>query len=235
MKNLMLNSLKAACVITAVTALAVFTARAQAQQTTTGTAGDHAAKSFIKQAFRDNQTEIDLAAIGAAKAQNADLKALCEQLQKDHREANQELQSIAQKYGVAEEQTTRSEREVNKFEKETSGPEFDKQFATEMLKSHRKGIAKFENAAAKLQEADVKQYAEKMLPKLREHFQQTEKVARAVGVDQSTISSIVNETPGAVGGASDTHESDAGVGSRDKTDKDAGARQPDQTTPPPQP
>jgi predicted outer membrane protein len=80
----------------------MFTARAQAQQTTTGTPGDHAAKSFIKQAFRDNQTEIDLAAIGAAKAQNADLKALCEQLQKDHREANQDLQPIAQKYGVAE-------------------------------------------------------------------------------------------------------------------------------------
>jgi uncharacterized protein (DUF305 family) len=102
---------------------------------------------------------------------------------------------------------------VSKVRKgKAAGPEFDKKFATDMLKDHQKAISKFEKAASKLQEADVKQYAETMLPKLREHLQKAETVARQVGVDQSTISSYT-KTSGGLGGTSDTQESTTGTGS----------------------
>lgn len=233
--------------ITTITGLAAFAAGAADSTTTTGTAGygtttasdqsvkgEHSAKSFIKEAYRDNQMEIDMANIGISKAQNADLKSFCEQLQKDHTQANTELQPIAAKYGVAEEQSKMRQHEVNKFEKESSGPDFDKKFATEMLKGHQKDIAKFEKAASKLQETDVKQYAETMLPKLREHLQRAATVAQAVGVDQSTISSAMSKAA-AVGGTSEAQESTTGAGTSGKLDQGAGARDLQPTTPKSQP
>src|SRR5260221_607725 len=173
MTKTIFNTLKTACIITTVTGLTALGTRAADSTTTTttttpGTAtsessshslmGEHSAKSFIKQAFKDNQMEINMAQVGQTKGQNADLKTFCELLQKDHTKANQDLQPIAQKYGVAEDASKLHEREVNKFEKETSGAEFDKKFATEMLKAHQKAIKQFEHAASKLQEPDVKQY-----------------------------------------------------------------------------
>jgi putative membrane protein len=243
MRKAILKTLKSACVITTVTGLTAFAVQAaEDSQTTTGTsgyqtgtqstAGEHSAKSFIKQAFQDNQTEIDLANVGMSKAQNAELKSFCQQLQQDHTQANKDLQPLAQKYGVNEQPSRFGERTVNKFEKETSGAEFDKKLATDLLKNHQKDITKFERASAKLQEPDVKQYADTLLTKLREHMQHAEAVARAVGVDQSTISSAMSKTP-AVGGTGETEESGAGAGTSGKTDQGSGSKQlqQDSTTP----
>jgi putative membrane protein len=228
-KKAMLNTFRNACILTTITGLTALSARAADSTTTTATPNgasayettgrsapaDHTAKGFIKEAYRDNQMEIDMAGVGVTKAQNPDLKAFCQQLQEDHTKANQELQPIAQKYGVTENASMR-EREVNKFEKETAGADFDKKFATEMIKDHQKAIKKFERAASKLQEADVKQYAENMLPKLREHLQKAETVAAAVGVDQSTISSL-RRNSSSVGGTTEEENTQTGTGTSGKT------------------
>jgi len=242
MRKAMLKTLKSACIITTVTGLTAFTVQAaDDQQTTTGTSGyqagtqsatgDHSAKSFIKQAFQDNQTEIDLANAGITKAQNPELKSFLQQIQQDHSQANKDLQPLAQKYGVNEQPSRFGERTVSKFEKESGGPDFDKKLATEILKEHQKNITKLERASTKLQEADVKQYADNLLSKMREHMQHAESVARAVGVDQSTISSIMSKTP-AVGGTSETEQSGAGTGTSGKTDQGSGSKQlqPNSTT-----
>lgn len=246
MRKAMLKTLKQACVITTVTGLtAIAVQAADDPQTTTGTSGyqsgtqssssttgEHSAKSFIKQAYQDNQTEIDLANVGMSKAQNAELKSFCQMLQQDHTQANKDLQPLATKYNVTEQPSRFGEHAVSKFEKETAGPEFDKKLATELLKSHQKDISKFERASSKLQETDVKQFADTMLTKLREHLQHAETVAKAVGVDQSTISSIMSKAP-AVGGTSENEQSGAGTGTSGKTeDQGSGAKQlqPDSTT-----
>jgi len=229
MRKVMLKSLKTACVITTITGLSTLATQARDdQRTTTGTPGyqtgtptttvEHSAKSFIKQAFQDNQAEIDLANVGMTKAQNADLKSFSQQLVQDHSQANKDLQPIAQKYGVNEQPSRFAEHAANKFEKETPGPDFDKKFATEILKDHQKNIAKLERTSAKIQEADVKQYADMLLSKMREHLQHAETVAKAVGVDQSTISSVMSKTP-AVGGTSETEQSGVGAGTSGKTDQ----------------
>src|SRR6266478_5071405 len=85
------------------------------QTSTSSSTTDRAASRFIKDAARDNEMELSLAQVGAQKAENADLKSFCQKLQQDHTQANQELQPLAQKYGVTIEQTRSSEREANKF------------------------------------------------------------------------------------------------------------------------
>lgn len=235
MRRTMLKTVKTVCVLTTITGLAALTARAGDdpntttsttgnQATTESTTGDHADKSFIRQAFQDNQEEIDLGKAGLAKAQNPNLKQYCQMIETDHTQANNELQPLAQKYGINEKTSWRTEHVANKFEKETSGPEFDKKLVTEFLKDHQKDIAKFERAISKLQEPDVRQYAQNMLPKLREHLRKAGTVAQEVGVDQSTISSIMSKTP-AFGGTAETQESTTGTGTSGKTIQGSGAQQ----------
>lgn len=180
----------------------------------TAVKADHKTVSFLKEAARGNDLEIALAELGSRKAQNSELKSFCQMLQQDHTQAAQQLQPIAQKYGVAIDQSLKHKenREVTKLEKE-SGANFDREFATLMLKDHQKDIEKYQDAANKLQEADVKQYAQTILPKLREHFQHAETVAKAVGVDQSTISSYSKKVGEAMGGAGSEDKSSTGSGS----------------------
>jgi len=177
-----------------------------------GWKADHKTTAFLKEAARDNDAEIGLAEVGARQGQNADLKSYCEMLQKDHAQAKGNLEAISQKYGVDtnQAQARRENREVAKFEKLT-GTEFDQKFAEQILSDHQKRISKYNKAASELQAADVKQYAETMLPKLREHFQKASDIAKAVGVDPATISSITKKLP-AVGGTADSIQTIQGTG-----------------------
>lgn len=218
----MRKTLRNTLLITAVATMAAMTARADDQTTSGSTSthskGDSKTISFIKDAAKDNNMEVAMAEVGAQKATNPELKSFCQQLQQDHTQANQQLQPLAQKYGVSIEQPVKglAHHEMNKFEKEASGSKFDQDFATEMLKSHQKDIKKFEEASTNLQDADVKQYAQTMLPKLQQHFDRAVTVAKAVGVEQSTISSYSKKLPAGVGGTSDSDlDTTKGAGARD--------------------
>jgi putative membrane protein len=215
-----LHAIKGSVVATAIAGLTALTLQAQQGYTAgsvnqTGTSSDKAAAKFIKEAAWDNENEINLGQAGAQKAENADLKSYCEMVQKDHTQANNDLQPLAQKYGVTMETTHSSEREANKFEKETTGAKLDQKLATEFLKDHQKAIAQFEKASTQVMESDVKAYIDKELPKLRDHFQHAETVARAVGVSESTISSYSRKAA-AVGGTADEPGIQHGTGSQDQ-------------------
>jgi putative membrane protein len=217
--------------ITAVATMAAMTVRAADDQTTPGSPAtpskaDSKTISFIKDAAKDNNLEISMAEVGAQKATNPELKSFCQQLQQDHTQANLQLQPLAQKYGVSIEQPIKglAHHEMNKFEKEESGSKFDQDFATEMLKSHQKDIKKFQEASINLQDADVKQYAQTMLPKLQQHFDRAVTVAKAVGVEDSTISSYSKKLPAGVGGTTDSDvDTTKGAGARDQKNGASGS------------
>jgi putative membrane protein len=229
----MLNTIKGGLVATTIASLTALTLQVQAQQsysgsssssastTQAGTSTDRAAVRFIKEAARANESEIALGQAGAQKAEKADLKSFCQTMVQDHTLANNELQPLAQKYGVTIEPTRSTEWEANKFEKETPGVKLDQKLVTEFLKDHQKTIAQFEKAATQVTEPDVKEYIDKMLPKLREHFQHAETVARALGVSESTVSSYTRKTPGAVGGTAEEQGIQQGTGSKDLQEQNA--------------
>ncbi len=225
--------------------LAAFTLPVQARQeaspaigTETSLATNNKAENFIKQAARGNDLEISLAEVGLRKAQNADLKSLCQMIQTDHTKANQQLQPLAQKYNLSVDQTLKHDphRELTKFDKEATGSKFDQQLATEFLRDHQRDIAKFEKASAEIQAPDLKQYIDSTLPVLRKHFDKSQTVAQEVGVPQSTISEVVSKTPGAMGGTGDLQEQQTGQGAGLGTSKGAGGKalQQDKVGPSPQ-
>ena len=60
-----------------------------------------------------------------------------------------------------------------------SGADFDREFAQHEVKDHEKDIKKFEKETAKLKDADLKAWAEKQLPVLREHLAMAQKLSAA--------------------------------------------------------
>src|SRR5688572_20136012 len=55
---------------------------------------------FLKETIQGNNAEIALAEVASRQSQNAEVKQFAERIRKDHTEANQKLQPIAQKHGV---------------------------------------------------------------------------------------------------------------------------------------
>jgi putative membrane protein len=172
----------------------------------------HEGRSFIKEASEGNQGEIAMAQLAQQKSQSSEIKSLAQMIQNDHQQSQEKLQTIAQTHGVALDQglTWTQKREQGKLEK-LSGADFDQQYAKDMLEDHVNDLNSFQKAANKLQEADLKQFAEENITAMQKHLQHAETAAKAVGVDQATISSITSKAP-AMGGAGENNGMGHGAG-----------------------
>ncbi len=115
------------------------------------------------------------------KGSSSMVKDMGDKLIKDHTHNSDDLKSLASSRNLTlpaepnAKQKAQAE-ELNKLE----GASFDQAFSSALLKGHRKAIAMFETAA-KSSDVEVKAYAEKSLPVLKEH----EKMATS-GMGDST-------------------------------------------------
>ena len=137
--------------------------------------------TFVKNAGQGGQAEVALAKIAQEKASNAKVKAYAQMLQTDHEKANTELMSLAEQKSVtvpsgmsAKQNSTKSQLE------KLSGAAFDRAYINDMVMDHRTDIADFEKAASR-SDPDVKAFAAKTLPTLREHLKQAEEIQKEIG------------------------------------------------------
>jgi putative membrane protein len=156
----------------------------------------HRAKEFLEDAAQANQMEISLGDIALEKSQNKDVRDLAQMLRTDHQMNFTQLQPLARSHGVELDSALSflNQHTVNHLQK-ASDADFDKEYTTAMIKDHVVCIKSFDKAVADIQEQDVRQYAQNTLPTLRGHLMKAEKAARAVGVDQDKISSLLKELP----------------------------------------
>lgn len=123
-------------------------------------------KKFIKHAAKGNMMEVQMAEMAQQQAKSDDVKKVAEKIKGDHSDANKELMDLAEKKGVT------LPKEAPKMEK-MSGDNFDKEYLMAMKKDHEKDIAMFEkeaNDSGSGEDADVKAWAAKTLPTLKEHL-----------------------------------------------------------------
>jgi len=146
--------------------------------------------SFIKEAARGGQAEIQLGKMGAEKGQHSQIKQLGQRLEQDHSKANQELIPIAQKCGVnlPTDMSWMEKLETKNLESKT-GADFDKAFAEHTIKDHEKDIDRFQKALPDCKEPDLKAFIEKTLPVLRQHLQMARSAGSAVGLDEKILAS----------------------------------------------
>jgi len=175
--------------------------------TSTGTAS-RTDSNFIKEAVKGGQTEVKLGQLAADKSQNAEIKRFGERLVKDHSAANDELTRIAQIKGVdlakdMDRAGTAATKDVDKFSNKT-GADFDKAYIKHMVSDHKKDISKFEKESTQSNDPDLKAFAQKTLPTLREHLRMAEDIARSLGVDTASYSTSSDTSAAGAGATTST-------------------------------
>jgi putative membrane protein len=156
---------------------------------------------FIKQAAQANLAEVKEGKLGTRKAQNEQVKQFCQNMVTDHQNANQKLRPIAQREGVKISRSLDAEHKQQLSQlRKLKGADFDKEFATTALKGHAETIALFQREAQQGQDPAVKEYAQSMLPELQHHLDMAKNMAKNVGLDETSISSILKQFPEAIGG-----------------------------------
>lgn len=142
----------------------------------------HPDREFMRKAAEANFAEIEAGRLAAEKAENADVKAYGEHLVSDHTEAQQKLKELAQDEKVALPQgpDEAHRREMERL-RGLSGAAFDKAFTSRMVEDHKTAVSLFENASKQAKDEQVKAYAEKTLPALKEHLEKARDLNTQVG------------------------------------------------------
>jgi len=156
----------------------------------------HADREFLQFAAQANQTEIAMADVAEARSHNLAVKELAQMMRTDHQQNNAQLQVIVQSHLVAVDANLNAanQKALNRLQKANEA-DFDKDYTKCMLKDHVKAIATFDKLVSHTEQGDIRSYAQNTLPALRNHLRHSEDAARATGLDESTISSILKGLP----------------------------------------
>ena len=129
---------------------------------------DHA---FLKKAAEINLTEIQLGKIAEQRSSDPNIKKIAASIVKDHQEANRNLERLAASKGVTlpTEPSIWERRSISSLEGE-QGDKLNKEYLSLNQKGHEKALALFEKESARTQDPDIKAWAQKMVPSLREHL-----------------------------------------------------------------
>jgi putative membrane protein len=129
-------------------------------------------QDFINNAAKGNRAEVELGHMMATKATNRDVKQFAQQMVKDHTDALNQLQQLAQSKSLTLADGLPSDAEdlQQKLSKD-HGIQADKDYVKGMVEDHQKDVKDFQDASQNAKDPDVKQWAGKTLPTLQEHLQ----------------------------------------------------------------
>jgi putative membrane protein len=132
-------------------------------------------RDFIMDAAMGGMEEVELGKVAAQQGMSAEVKQFGQRMVDDHSQANSELMSLASSKGITlpTELDQKHRSEVTKLSG-MSGADFDREYTKMMVSDHRKDVSEFEKQSTKGTDADLKAFATKTLPTLREHLRMAE-------------------------------------------------------------
>lgn len=172
--------------LAATAALALAQSPVHAQATPPGSAASPAAaaarpniaaddRGFVMQAAAGGLAEVKLGEMAQRKGASEAVKRFGAQMVADHSKANDELKQVAAAKGLQppaalDQKHAAVAARLDKL----SGAEFDREYIRAMLDDHRQTVALFERQAAQGRDAELKAFAQKTLPTLRQHLTHAE-------------------------------------------------------------
>ena len=128
-------------------------------------------EAFIRAADQINLAEMKLGKVAGDHAASEVVKKFGERTVLDHSLMNKELRKITTKQGIASrEKLDAKHQELLEELSKLKGAAFDQAYTKDMVAGHEAAIKLFEFEANNGRDADVKAWAEKCLPTLREHL-----------------------------------------------------------------
>lgn len=125
---------------------------------------------FVVAAANGGMMEIESGKVASEKAASAEVKAFGSKMVADHTKASGELKTLATAKGLSLPASLGEDEKKHLDEMaKLSGAEFDKHYMDMMVNDHDKTVSMFEDAARNAKDAEIKAFAEKTLPVLKEH------------------------------------------------------------------
>ena len=142
--------------------------------------------TFLNEAAPGGRAEVELGSVALKQASSPEVKTFAQHMIDDHSKANHELDELATKKKVVlnKEQATEQKQAMDKLSKLRGGA-FDREYAKDMLEDHEKDVAKFQQVATNATDADVKAYAAKTPPTLRQHLEMAQARASSGSHDEA--------------------------------------------------
>ncbi len=120
-------------------------------------------RKFIQDAANGGVAEVADGKLAEEDGQSAEVKKIGARMVADHSKANNELVELAKKKGLSIDTSKGKSRNFNKAN-------FDRQYLASMERDHETDIKVFEKEASSGDDADIKKWAAKTLPTLKEHL-----------------------------------------------------------------
>ncbi len=137
---------------------------------------------FANNAAQGGLAEVEMGRLATQRAGDSSVREFGARMVADHSAANTELKGIASKKGMQLPVDVNSSQksEIDNLAK-MSGAEFDKEYMSAMVKDHEEDVKDFETQSKGGNDADIKMFAAKTLPTLREHLRMAQAAAQKVG------------------------------------------------------
>ena len=143
---------------------------------------DTAIVNFVTNAAKGGMMEVNSGKLAIKKGKSAAVKAYGARMVADHSKANAELKSIVAIKHWNIPQPAPTVVAPDAMLTSSTGTEFDKSYVNMMVKDHKKTIMLFEHAAATSPDAQLKAFATKTLPKLRQHYTSIQQIADKLNI-----------------------------------------------------
>jgi putative membrane protein len=139
-----------------------------------GDASDGGKKSdgFAKAAAQGGMAEVQMGKLATERGGSAVVKLFGQRMVDDHTKANMELNQLAARKNIQLPQELSADQKsmMDKLSK-LAGEDFDKQYVDMMVDDHEHDVAEFQTQSEKGDDPDVRAFAAKTLPTLRDHLQ----------------------------------------------------------------
>ncbi|RYZ18592.1 MAG: DUF4142 domain-containing protein [Chitinophagaceae bacterium] len=132
---------------------------------------------FLVEAASGGLMEVELGQLASQNAASADVKQFGQMMVTDHTKANNELKTLAASKNVTIPSTPGEDHQehINEVKAKT-GADFDKAYMRMMVEDHQEDVNEFEEAANKASDPEIKAFAAKHVPILRQHLQQAQAI-----------------------------------------------------------
>lgn len=127
---------------------------------------------FVQEAAKGGMMEVAKGKLAGQHASRDDVKQFAQRMVDDHTKASDELKSIAKGKNITlppDQPSAQDQAMLDKMGK-MDGAAFDRSYIADQVKDHEKTIALFEKEARSGKDAELKAFAEKTLPTLKDHL-----------------------------------------------------------------
>jgi putative membrane protein len=135
------------------------------------------AREFITTTAANGLAEVELGRLAQQNAGSADVKQFGQMMERDHSQANDELQQIAERQNAQlPVSMSDTHRDLHDRLSRLSGREFDREYIKAMVDAHQKTVERFERQANDGDNPEVKQFVSKTLPTVRQHLERAQQI-----------------------------------------------------------